>query len=513
MADHTESDSSTGGLRRRFGYVGGSLLLVAIGVGAFVYFHQTRRGPTGQKQRDAGRVVRVFEAQRGPHRVAVTAFGTSRASQQWTAIPEVSGKAVTVNDRFEPGETLPAGALLVEIDPLDYQLAVERAEAEMLARQGELKRLDRSEKDLREILSLHKRQLALAEDEYRRQAALLEKEAVAKTALAKVEDAMVGRLTAVQQTTDRLELIPVDRELAQAALTVAQTQWRQAKRQLAKCRIVLPFAARCMSKQIEPDQFAAVGKPLGTFLALDMAEVVAMVEARKMRALFPKGVEGFEQPVDLAEASRQGSIFKRVRIPAEIRWGSSEQGWVWQGRFARLTGSLDPATRTVAAVFEVQKPYGAIQPGARPPLLPGAFCEVTAYGATLDDVAVVPRDCVHDGRVYLLRGGKLDAATGMIVDGALEIVPVDVLVLEEDRAVVDSGIESGDRVILGDPMADRMTLGAPAVPGMALRGLLVTNPVSPRTKVEVPAGLFEDRPRDAKSPNGAKTQAPRGAAP
>ena len=491
MAQRPESSASGNSAVRWVGYLGTALALLAVGVGTLVYMIRTRQGPSGKLEEDPGPLVRVFEARRGAHRVAVTAYGTSRASQEWTAIAEVSGRAVTVHERFEPGEILPAGDPLVEIDPTDYQLAVDRCEAEVRARLEELRQLEQTEDNLEEIFGLQSRQLLLAQSEYDRQLALFKRKTIPQSTLETTEDALVARLTAVQETTNRLELIPVQWDLLWASLEVAQTQLGQAGRQLEKCRILVPFAARCASKSIEAKQFVTAGERLGKFVALDTAEVVAMFEARQMRVLFPRGLEGFAGPLDATQMSHRESFWKKVKVPADIRWGPKDQGWVWKGRLARVVGTLDPATRTAPVVFEVPHPYRGIRPGLRPPLVPGAFCEVTAYGATLPDVVVIPRDCLHDGRVYLLRGGRL-GQDGIIHGGNLEIVEVEVLVLEEDRAVIEKGIEPGDRVILGDPMGDRMMLGQETAPGTALRGKPVENPARARTSVPFPEDLFED---------------------
>jgi len=231
------------------------------------------------------------------------------------------------------------------------------------------------------------------------------------------------------------------------------------------------MAARCASKSIEVDQYVAIGERLGTFLALRTAEVVAMVEMRKVPTLFPGGIKDLGS-LDLTRTDLSKLLSQRIRIPVKVSWGLGDRRPVWWGRVARIGSSLDPGTRTVPVIIEVPDPYSNVQPGVRPPLVPDAFCEVTAYGATVDDVVVIPRDALRDDRVYLLRDGKL------------HIQPVTVLAREDELAVISEGIESGDRVVLTDLF--------PAIEGMRLEGKLVDNPVSPRTEIDVPANLFED---------------------
>lgn len=471
MAEQLQS----GGRESRFDnllvYLAAVVTLLIAGGAVCAYLILTGPRPSGEIEEDTGRQVRVFDAEKGSHRIAITAYGTTRTSEDWKAIAEVRGRVVQLSSRFEPGEILPAGALLVRIDPTDYQLAVTRLQAELRAAKERLDELDQNEINLKKIETLQRRQLALALAEYERQKKLHAREAASLSVLQEADSAYVTGLTAVQRTSNELALLPGKRDLLKASLDVAETHLARAERDLGKCEIRLPLPARCASKSIEVDQYVAAGERLGTFLSLKAAEVVAMIETRKMPMMFPEGIKELGT-LNLAEMSHEESLWKRVKVPVEVRWGLGDRRSVWWGRLARIGSSLDPDTRTAAVIIEVPRPYQNVQPGIRPPLIPGVFCEVTAYGATVSDVVVIPRDALHDNRVYLLR------------EGALHIQPVTVLVLEEERAVISEGIETGEQVILTDVI--------PASEGMRLQGEVEKNPVQPRNKVDFPADLFEE---------------------
>lgn len=446
------------------------VLLLAAGLGIFVYLVRTPVEPAPDESRVAARLVRVIRAQRGPHRMTATAFGTTRASDEWTAIAEVSGRAVSVSERFEFGEIVAAHTPLVEIDPTDYQLAVDRLEAEIASQELRAEELEQRKTNLQKIADFQAEQLRLADEEFRRLRSLWEKDAASDSAMDAAQTALIDYQSAAQETRNRLDLIPVEKRLLDASLRVLEVQLKQAQRELEKCTIRLPFDARCASRSVEVDQFVAVGERLGTFLALDKAEVVAMVETRKMRALFPDGIPELGE-LDLTTMNLDESIFERFEVPAEVRWGPFDEPQVWRGRVARVGSTLDQVTRSVPVIVEIPDPYKDVVPGVRPPLVPDVFCHVTFYGATVDDVVVIPRDCLHempkgdarsasaapsrngaDYRVYLLREGKLD------------IEPVEVIAQEADVAVIGGGIDDGDLVILTDLF--------PASQGMPLEGKL-----------------------------------------
>jgi RND family efflux transporter MFP subunit len=448
--------------------------LLAVGVGAFVYMALTRQLPEGQPTEDPGRLVRAFEAHPADHRVAVTAYGTSQAAMEWTAIAEVEGRAVHVSEEFEPGAFLGSGSLIVKIDPTDYELAVRRFRADVESRQLALNELDQTEENTEEILQLQERQLVIYERELKRVRGLFEAGQAPQTELDSVENAYVSQRTAVQNSRNALNLIPVQRKQLKASLELAEAQLEQARRDLERTEIRLPIPARCATKQVEADQYVPRGTQLGTFYSRNQAEVQVVLEPRQLNSLLPDAEHLF--PVmDLSERSIAFEEFTdRFFVPAAINWVSGMTDVTWRGRVQRLSSALTRETQTIIATVVVDDPYKNVQPGVRPPFIPGVFCRVTLYGTTLNDAFVIPREALRDERVYLMRDGKL------------HIRRVEVAVLEENKAVIRSGIESGDLVVLADLF--------PAVQGMPLRVDVVPNPVSARPPGTIGRDLTRPEP-------------------
>ena len=86
----------------------------------------------------------------------------------------------------------------------------------------------------------------------------------------------------------------------------------------------------------------------------------------------------------------------------------------------------------------------------RPPLVKGMFVEVEISGRPTTDRIVIPRSAVHEGRVYTVDK-----------DNRLRIRPVEVLAEQGGEAVIESGLEMGERVVLSDL--------SPAIDGMLLK--------------------------------------------
>jgi multidrug efflux pump subunit AcrA (membrane-fusion protein) len=139
--------------------------------------------------------------------------------------------------------------------------------------------------------------------------------------------------------------------------------------------------------------------------------------------------------------SRGGDDGSEVEVSTSF--GGSRS--VWNGRVTRMEAQVDQSSRMVHVVVEVKDPYAASDD--RPALLPGTFVDVRILGRTLDDVIPVPRHAVHEGnRLWIFD------------DGELQIRDVEVLHSDREQALVASGINDGELVIVSslDAVTDGM---------------------------------------------------------
>jgi multidrug efflux pump subunit AcrA (membrane-fusion protein) len=114
-----------------------------------------------------------------------------------------------------------------------------------------------------------------------------------------------------------------------------------------------------------------------------------------------------------------------------------------------MSPTIDPQTRTVGAIVEVDEPYRQAQPGIRPPLVKELFVEVEFMGKQRPDRLVIPRTAVHDERVYLVDD-----------DNRLKIQPVKVGLIQPEFVEIQQGVAAGNRVVISDLL--------PAIDGMLL---------------------------------------------
>ena len=96
--------------------------------------------PAHSEAREDVTRVRVIEVPQLTLTPRALGFGTVAPAKVWAAVAEVDGKIVEFRDDLRAGEILPRGTVLLRIDPTDYRLAVDLAEADILALNARLTR-------------------------------------------------------------------------------------------------------------------------------------------------------------------------------------------------------------------------------------------------------------------------------------------------------------------------------------------------------------------------------------
>ena len=263
-------------------------------------------------------------------------------------VPQVTGQVVATHRSLVAGGFFKSGEVLIEIDPRDYELAVERAQAAVARAKVTLER-EQAEADVarEEWNGLHP-------DEE--------------------PTALVIREPQIRQ--------------AEAELAAAVADLSVAKLNLERTRLSLPFDGVVVSESVDVGQFVGNGSRLATVYGTKVVEVRVPLDSREMA--------WFDVPT---RGGGKGS-------PAEVSASFGGTRSVWKGRVTRMEAQVDQMSRMVHVVIEVPKPYDTS--AGHPALLPGSFVDVNIFGRTLDEVVAVPRYAVReDGRVWVFSDGTL----------------------------------------------------------------------------------------------------------
>ena len=365
-----------------------AILLLVAGVVASYALLVGKPGPAPEAPPEfAPPVVDVVVADPGREILSVRTQGTVRPLREIKLIAQVGGRVESVAPRFAAGGFFAAGEELVKVEDTDYRFAIVRAESQVAAS--------------RQRLAEERGRALQAKREWRD----------------------LGT-----EQANALFLRKPQVVAAEAALRASQADLEDAKLDLARTSISVPFNGRISRKEVDMGQYVGAGAVVASVYDTDVAQVRLPLTDRQVALL--------DLPLDYDDAKSEHTSGASVVLSARF----ANQLWEWRGRIVRTDASIDENSRVVYAVAEVDKPFARQADSDRPPLAPGLFVNATITGRELSEVALLPRSA-------LIRTG-----TVMVVDSGQRVREREVQVLQSDATQLwVHGLERGARVIVKDP--------------------------------------------------------------
>jgi len=395
-------------------------VVVVLLVSAVIAVTLVRLRPRAEKQErtEDGRLVEVMQTRSQTLPIVIEAYGTVAARETLQLVAEVRGQVVAMHPAFIEGDFVSAGDVLLTIDPRDYELAVRRAKVGIREVQAELDRLEQDVRNLKASIELARSDLDLAQAEVHRLKKLAGKDMASKSVLDKANRQYLTSRERLQTLENQLALVGPNRIRLQSQLEMAKVAVEQAALELDRCQIEAPFDAWVVQKVVENGQHLNVGQPVGSIYRDGAFDIEAKVPL-----------------TDLEWFSDTNSSGKTP--PVEVRYTEIEPPRRWKGRVARVKAALDPATRTLPIVVEVDDPTpanAAMLTAGR--LKPGMFVTVSIQGREVSNVHRLSRHLIHDGDTVFLAQGE-----------QLAIQPVTVLRRFKTSVLISDGLSDGDLVI------------------------------------------------------------------
>lgn len=253
---------------------------------------------------------------------------------------EVSGLVVAIAENFRPGGSFKKGDILLEIDPLDYEVIV----ASRLA-------------------DLARAKLALAQEEALAKQARLDWQAISKSTNKR------------ESTASPLALRLPQLEVARATVKSANASLEKAKSDLANTKVRAPFDGRVLKKNVD----------LGQLVSANSMSAAARLYSTKAA----------EIRLPITERESQFLLDLETN-DAKVLLTYNERTWV--GRLARVEATIEPKSRLLYAVAHVDNPFEGSAPMRR-----GLFVEAEIQGKTIENAYRIPRYALRESNtVYIL---------------------------------------------------------------------------------------------------------------
>lgn len=321
-----------------------AVTLVFIGIGALVFVILTATKPKLERTQPPAPkpMVRVTKVKTRPQVVVVKGEGIVKPVREIQLVPQVNGKVVYVSRALVDGGEFKNGDLLMRIDPLDYQLAVTLAQAQV--------------KDSESKLKVAEEEAAASREEWQ----LLYK-----------EDAKNNQIPALVAKEPQLAA-------ARAKLAADRADLQKARLNLERTELKAPFDGRVSEENVDIGQYVSIAQTLATLFSTNEAEIVVPFEDEELYWFHVPGFTPGEGPGSAVSVS--------TRIAGREAF--------WPGRVVRAEGKLDERTRMINVVIRVDKPYET-----KPPLAAGLFVTVEIEGRTLENAAMIPRSALRGNDV------------------------------------------------------------------------------------------------------------------
>lgn len=367
----------------------GGALVLALFLGAALLLFATPPRMESAPREDARRRVRVVVAAPRSVELVVHSQGTVVPRVQSELVPEISGRVLWVAPALAAGGYFRAGDPLVRIDSADYEAALGHARASLIRTSAE---------------HAHARQ------ELERRERLAGSSVVSQ-----------GQLDDARRAE----------RVSYANLQEARITQKEAERNLDRAELRAPFVGRVRDKRVDVGQFVERGSSIGTVYAIDQVEVRLPVPDRELVFL--------DWPSPTA-ASPSGAIAPGTgpEVTLTASFGGADRSW--QGRVVRTDGSIDPRTRMVHVIAQVNDPFGLEAERVAMPLSVGLFVQAEIQGRREENVVVLPRAALHSDHSVLV----------VSPDGRLEERTVVPLRVSGEEVFVSSGLATGDRVCISD---------------------------------------------------------------
>jgi RND family efflux transporter MFP subunit len=262
----------------------------------------------------------------------VTALGSLVAYEQATVSVKVPGRVKSV--AVDLGSVVRQGQIIAQIDPQDYQLRVQQAEAALAQSRARLglapgKTSDQVDPERTSTVRQARALLDEAKANQERSKTLFEQGILSQAQLGTAE---AGYKVALSRYEDAIEEV----HNRQAQLSQRRSELEIARQQLADTTVYAPFDGAVQEKRASLGEYLAAGAPLVTIVRIDPLRLRIEVPEREAAS---------------------------VRVGQPVRVTVEGDTTAYSGQIARLSPTITAQNRMLLVEAEVSN-KGTLRPGA-----------------------------------------------------------------------------------------------------------------------------------------------------
>lgn len=270
---------------------------------------------------------------------------------QTNLISEVSGQVIKVSPKLRVGGYFAKGEMLLEIDPITYDVALLEAESRLGSMQANL---------IQEQARADQ-----AEDEW----------------------LLTGKTT---EQAPILALRIPQLQKAKADVKAAEADLKEAQTKLKRTQIIAPYEALITEKNVDIGQYVTVNSLIVKTLAIDYAEVRLPIKQADLQYL------------NLPKVNEVGNKSRKVIISSD----QAGETLYWDSYIARYEGVVNSKSRVHYLVAQIDDPYNLINDNNDAELRIGMFVKAKIAGKSFDNIVALPHEVIRGESVYLINEDK-----------------------------------------------------------------------------------------------------------
>ncbi len=359
------------------------LIVLAGGALGFAALYSTRPQLAQQVVAEKVWAVRAAPAHLTTVKPTLSFYGEVIAGREVELRPLVGGRVDRVGQNFQDGGRVSAGEILIEIEAFDYEAAVAEATADLAEARARLRELQTDVASGNAMLQQEQTAKSLRQRDVDRYVRLQRQGAASVRAYDDAQMALLGASEKVIEREFSIERLSAILARQGAVIDRLEVKAKRAARDLHETKLAAPFAGYLT------DIGTQVGKRIG-----QSDKVARLIDSSSLEVRFSLGMQYF------GELTASGNL---VGLPVDVIWNLHGQARRFTAVVERTGSEIDASSGGISV-------FARITGGQALSLLrPGAFVEVEVPGLAYHNVVRLPDTAWHDGKVLVVRDGRLVA--------------------------------------------------------------------------------------------------------
>jgi len=365
-------------------------------------------------------------------------------------VAESQGRVIYKSEQCRLGLFVQKDELLMRIDPVDYQLAVDQAEAAVSQAKVNIAENVVQKTNLEKELALAQEQLELSKREYERNQQLIESRTIMPSELEKTQSAWLTTQEIIQRLENQLRVLNTQTERLDVLHHREKLALETAELNLSRTEVRAPIAGIITADTFEVNSFIQKGANVAKILDTSQLEIQCSLYMKQIQWIWRQSDES------------TGYVF--APTPVTIRYETDGERWVWEGELKTLDGGImNPNTRMVPCRVKVDNPQAGKHlggtpgtPQAPPTLFAGMYVTVIVHSKPAIPLYRIPERALLPGnRIWTVAEGKLRHHSIRLAT----TTPEGVLFYADSNDADSRGIRPNDLVVVS-PLASP-TEGSP----------------------------------------------------